>query len=113
MHVDSADAVTWLRRKLAARPQHGLTIVYHSVFLIYPPREQIAEIMEMLREAGETARPDAPLAWLCYESEALFGGNKESPQMLARLQVWPGGEAQIYARSDGHVTKVEMIGGLD
>lgn len=104
--VEKADALDWLREKLAARPASGLTVIYHSVFLIYPPREVIGAIMSTIADAGTGATKDAPLAWLCYESEALFGGNTQSPGMLTRLQTWPGGDAVILNRSDGHVTKV-------
>lgn len=104
--VDKADAAEWLARMLEDRPAKGLTVIYHSVFLVYPPREVIGEIMSLIAAHGERATPDAPLAWLSYESEALFGGNRETPMMETRLQVWPGGEARRLNRSDGHVTKV-------
>ena len=104
--VEKADALDWLVKKLAARPEGQLTIIYHSVFLIYPPREVIGAIMAAIAEAGERATPSRPLAWLCFESEALFGGAKQSPSMLTRLQVWPEGEARVLNRSDGHATQI-------
>lgn len=107
VQVEKADAGTWLKRRLAARPGTGLTVVYHSIFLQYPPRETIEEIVTTIRTVGDAATPDAPLAWLCYEPEALFGGPRQSPVMLSRLQVWPGGSEEILARSDGHVTKLQ------
>lgn len=107
--VDRADAIPWLKHKLANRPATGLTVVYHSVFLIYPSREEIAEIMHLIATAGAQATDIAPLAWLCYESEALFDGDKASPLMYTRLQTWPGGDARELVRSNGHVTKVEAL----
>lgn len=107
--VDKADAADWIEAKLAARPASGLTVVYHSIFLIYPPHEQIARIKAAIAKAGAAAAPDAPLAWLCYEPESLFGGDKTSPKMHTRLQVWPGGEAKVMAISDGHVTQVQAV----
>ena len=104
--VEKADAADWLARKLETRPAKGLTVVFHSVFLIYPPREVIGQIMSMIAAHGERATPDAPLAWLSYESEALFGGSTDTPMMETRLQVWPGGEAKRLNRSNGHVTQV-------
>lgn len=109
--VEKADAADWLARRLSQRPASGLTVVYHSVFLIYPPREVIGQIMSTIAQAGVNATEEAPLAWLCYESEALFGGNRQSPVMQTRLQVWPGGDAQILNQSDGHVTQVVAPGG--
>jgi len=105
--VDQADAEAWLIEKLAQRPATGLTVIFHSVFLIYPPKEQIKRIMNLIAKHGADATSQAPLAWLCYESEGLFGGDHSNPQMQTRLQVWPGDETQILARSDGHVTQVE------
>ncbi|WP_233356044.1 DUF2332 domain-containing protein [Henriciella aquimarina] len=109
--VEKADAADWLVRRLAERPAHGLTVVFHSVFLIYPPREVIASIMSMVAEAGATATPEAPLAWLCFESEALFGGNRSSPSMETRLQTWPSGQVKTLNRSDGHATRIMPAGG--
>jgi hypothetical protein len=105
--VEQADALSWLKDKLSNRPKTGVTVIYHSVFLIYPPREVIAAIMDTIRMAGDGATEQAPLAWLSYESEALFGGDRQSPKMRARLETWPGGAVETYAESDGHVTSVE------
>ena len=105
--VEQADAAEWVKHKLDTRPKSGVTVVFHSTFLIYPPREVIAQIMTTIRDAGAAATPDAPLAWLSYESEALFGGDRNSPKMHARLETWPGGEVETYAVSDGHVTYVD------
>lgn len=104
--VEKAEAGAWLRCKLDERPEGALTIVFHSVFLIYPPRETIAAIMSMIEDAGQAATAETPLAWLCYESEALFGGDRQTPQMKTRLQTWPGGDVDYLNRSDGHVTRV-------
>ena len=106
IHVDPANAADWLEQKIANRPSDGLTVIYHSVYLIYPPRDEIARTMEIIRSAGEQATASNPLAWLCYESEALFGGDRTSPNMQTRLQSWPGGEVSLLNTSDGHVTKL-------
>ena len=108
--VEKADAEDWLRRKLDERPKTGLTVIYHSVFLIYPPRDKIQRIMKLIQMAGEAATPNNPIAWLCYESEALFGGDRGTPKMQTRLQVWPDGAAKIMATSDGHVTEILATG---
>ncbi len=102
--VEQADAAAWTEARLATRPVSGLTVIYHSVFLVYPPKDQIARIMDAIRSAGETATPEAPLAWLCYEPEGLFGGARDTAQMVTHMQVWPGGEARILGEADGHVT---------
>ena len=44
------------------------------------------------------------------ESEALFGGDRTSPVMQARLRTWPGDDFRLIATSDGHVTHVDYCG---
>ena len=107
--VEKADAAAWLEAKLAARPDRGLTVIYHSVFLIYPPREVITRIMNTITGAGQAATNAAPVAWLSFEPESLFGGAKESPKMHTRLQIWPGGDTRLLAVSDGHVTRMTLV----
>lgn len=107
--VDKADALDWLRKRLANRPSGQLTVVYHSVFLIYPPKDVIESIIGLIEETGHAATTERPLAWLCMESEALFAGRRDTPRFEVRLKTWPGGESKLLARTDGHVTHVESL----
>ena len=108
--VDKADAADWLRAKLAVRPQTGLTVIYHSVFLQYPPAETRAALRAMIEAAGAAATPERPLAWVCFEPSSFFQGPEtaglNTADFITWLQTWPGGEAQALLRSDGHVTRV-------
>ena len=65
--------------------------------------------MRLIEEAGAAATASAPLAWLCFEPESLFGGDRTSPRMQTRLQTWPDGTARILNESDGHVTHVDVL----
>jgi hypothetical protein len=109
--VDRADAAEWLEAKLANRRSDGMTVIYHSVFLIYPPLENRQRIQRAIEAAGADATPEAPLAWVCFEPEPLFGGEPASGMMRTRLQAWPGGAARFLNQSDGHVTSVRMLEG--
>jgi len=109
IRIERAQATDWLKGRLANRPRTGVTVIFHSVFLIYPPADQIAAIKRLIIEAGEQAIAEAPLAWLCFESEGLFGGRKDTQKMQARLQTWPGGDVRTYAEADGHVRQVHMF----
>ncbi len=106
VNLQPGDAADWAEAKLARRAKTGLTVLFHSVFLQYPPADVQARILAAIEQAGREATPDAPFAWLCYEAEAYFGDDKTSRLMQAQLKVWPGGEAKTYARSDGHVMVV-------
>jgi hypothetical protein len=104
--VERADAATWLKQKLDARAQDAATIVYHSVFLQYPPPPARAAIISAIEDAGARATPQAPLAWVRLEPEALTDGVRDSLRMVLDLTTWPGGQRKILAYTDGHVRSV-------
>lgn len=110
VRVDRADAAAWLSGRLLERPKTGLTVIYHSVFLQYPPADVRRALLDMTLAAGDAATPERPLAWLCFEPGAFFQGPDQvgiNPNdFITYLRVWPGGEAFRLLRSDGHVTEV-------
>ena len=106
VHVERADAAPWLAQKLNARAADAATIVYHSVFLQYPPREAREAIVDAITEAGARATPSAPLAWVRLEPEALTDGVENSPRMVIDITTWPGGARRIIGYTDGHARAV-------
>jgi hypothetical protein len=106
VRVERADAAEWLRQRLAARADDAATIVYHSIFLQYPPREARAAIIDAIREAGASATSQAPLVWVRLEPEALTDGVVNGVRMVLDLHVWPSGERRVLAYTDGHVRSV-------
>lgn len=106
VHVERADAAEWLSRKLARRADDAATIVYHSVFLQYPPRETRDAIVDAILSAGARATARAPLAWVRLEPEALTDNVRDSPRMVIDITTWPGGQRQIIGFTDGHVRAV-------
>jgi hypothetical protein len=106
VRVERASADDWLARKLAARADDAATIVYHSVFLQYPPREVRAAIVDAIRAAGEAATPQAPLAWVRLEPEAVTDDVVNGLRFVVDLTTWPGGTRQILGYTDGHVRTV-------
>lgn len=105
IRVERADAAEWLARKLAARASDAATIVYHSVFLQYPPRESRDAIVNAIRDTGARATADAPLAWVRLEPEGVTDG-VNSPRFVVDLHTWPGGQRRVLAYTDGHVRAV-------
>jgi len=103
VHVDRADAAEWLSRKLAARADDAATLVYHSVFLQYPPREVRTAIIDAIASAGARASERTPLAWVRLEPEAVTDDIRDSPRMVVDIITWPGGKRRIIGHTDGHV----------
>jgi hypothetical protein len=101
--VERADAAQWLQRKLPDRAHDGATVIYHSIFLQYPPRETRSAIAGAIRTAGESATPDAPVAWIRVEPEALTDNIRDGVRVVIDLTTWPGGERRIIGYTDGHV----------
>jgi hypothetical protein len=106
VRVERAEAAEWLAQKLPQRADDAATIVYHSVFLQYPPREARAAIAETIQAAGARASQRAPLAWVRLEPEALTDNVRDSARMTIDLTVWPGGKRRILGHTDGHVRAV-------
>jgi hypothetical protein len=104
--VERADAAAWLQRKLPERARDAATVVYHSIFLQYPPREVRSAIREAIHAAGETATADAPLAWIRVEPEALTDGVRDSVRVVIDVITWPGAVRRIIGYTDGHVRSI-------
>jgi hypothetical protein len=106
VRVERADAAEWLEQRLAARTPGCATLVYHSVFLQYPPRAARKALYAALHAAGERATDDTPLGWLRLEPEPVLGGPPESLRCLVDLWTWPGGVRRVLAITDGHAREV-------
>jgi hypothetical protein len=106
VRVDRADAAEWIAAKLAARAQDAATVVYHSIFLQYPPRQARAAIAEAIENAGAQVTPETPLAWVRLEPEALLDNVRDSVRMVIDLITWPGGQRRIIGYTDGHARVV-------
>jgi hypothetical protein len=109
VQVERADAAEWLARKLAARAGDAATIVYHSVFLQYPPRAARAAMIAAMREEGARANPQAPLAWVRLEPEAVVDDVQSGLRFVIDLTTWPGGERRVLGYTDGHVRAVYAL----
>ncbi len=109
VQVERADAAEWLTQKLAQRATDAATIVYHSVFLQYPPREARTAIIDAITSAGGRATEKAPLAWVRLEPEALTDNLRDSPRMVIDITTWPGEHRKIIGYTDGHVRAVYAV----
>jgi len=104
--VERADAAEWVAERLATRARDRATIVYHSVFLQYPPPAARDAITAAIESAGARTTHEAPLGWLRLEPEALLTGPRASARFLVELITWPGAVRRLLAITDGHVREV-------
>ncbi|WP_313608435.1 DUF2332 domain-containing protein, partial [Rhizobium sp.] len=104
LHVEKADAIDWLKRRLATQHPGAAHVVYHSIAWQYLPDALKQTGETLIAEAGAHATPDAPLARLQMEADATPGG------AAITLQIWPTGEKQEIGRADFHGRWVEWRG---
>jgi hypothetical protein len=96
------DYVELLPTVLTERQDDALTVVFHSVSVVYLSQA----VRDRLREEIEEVGKQGPLAWLSYESV------EETPGyyvFVLDLQTWPGGERRRLARLDGHANTLEWL----
>ncbi|UFN46914.1 DUF2332 family protein [Roseomonas sp. OT10] len=103
--VEAADAAAWVPARLAERQAGEATVLFHSIMWLYLPAPAQAAIAGALAAAGAGATPDAPLAWLRFETPP----GTERPEL--RLTLWPDGTERRLARGDAHGRKVEWLAG--
>jgi hypothetical protein len=105
--VEQADAVDWIRRELAHPVPGSMTVVFHSIVMLYLDAPKRALFAEILAEAGGRATPQAPLAWLSMERAEEPG---ESDTAI-HLTLWPGGIRRHIAGAGFHGQDVRLISG--
>lgn len=88
--VERACAADWVGARLAPGLAAGLTVVYHSVFLQYPPKPVRDAIRVAIEAAGERADVDHQLAWVRFEPEAMLGGARASSVFWLNVVMWDG-----------------------
>jgi hypothetical protein len=103
--VDKADAAVWIAQQLAQfdGSEDGVcTVVFHSVFLQYPPPDVCASIAASIAKAGAKATNVCPLVWLRFENEPTLMGKGDVRSFMLDCIVYPGGERHVLATADPH-----------
>jgi len=98
-----ADAADWMEAHSDPAPGSA-TIIYHSVFIQYPPAETQARILAAIAAGGALASRTAPFGWLRMEPAQKVAGPME-----VRLTLWPGGEERLLARVHPHGASVDWL----
>jgi hypothetical protein len=104
VQVERADAIEWLRRRLAVPHLNIIHVVYHSIFWQYLSNDMQAVGETLLRTVGARATERAPVAWLRFEEDGA------GPGAGLWLTTWPGGLYQNLARADYHGRWIEWRG---
>ena len=99
--IDRAGAAEWIGPRLAEARRGVATVVFHSIVMQYLPQEERDEFRHLVEEAGATAEPCAPLAWLRMEP----AGERAE----VRLTLWPGGAERLLARVTYHGDSVDLV----
>jgi hypothetical protein len=102
--IDAESADTWAERMLEKRAAGTATVLFHSIFWIYPPAEVTERLAATIQAAGARADSEAPLDWLRYEPSADAIGVIE-----LRLHSWPDDTEELLARGEYHWAPVEWL----
>jgi hypothetical protein len=95
--IERSGAADWLERQLAERAEGRATVVFHSIVIQYLEPEERDALEALIKEAGERATEDAPLARLSMEPPEPF-----EDLAHVRLTRWPGGEDRLIAKAGYH-----------
>jgi hypothetical protein len=98
--VDRADAAEWVKARLNGELPAGTSVVYHSVFLQYPPREVRDAIGEAIEAAGKRTTRERRLAWVRFEPEAVIGGQAGSTRYVLNVVTWNNGQREEITLAD-------------
>ena len=94
--VDKASLDEWLPPRLVDPVLRTTTVVYHSVVSEYLDSDVRDRFSATVRDAGERATTQAPLAWLRLEPVSELRNHGVT------LTLWPGGEERLLGQSNGH-----------
>jgi len=92
--VDPADAAEWLAVQLAQRPEHAVTVVFHSIVWQYLPRATKEHMRALLHEHGAEATTSRPLAWVRMEPAGSVAD--------VRVTLWPDADERVIATTSYH-----------
>ena len=98
--VDKADAIDWLRSKLANLRLGVCTTIYSTIAWQYLPQTARDEGEKLVYDAAESLAGDQALAWVRFEADG------DTPGAAIRLQLWEAGPKKnvdcVLGRADFH-----------
>jgi hypothetical protein len=103
LNVDRADAIDWLKQRLATPFEGSVHVVYHTIAWQYLPSDLQQHGETLIAAAGARSTTDAPLARLQMEADDKKGAT-------LNLQIWPTGEKHEIGRADFHGRWIDWTG---
>lgn len=103
--VVKADALDWVRERLAAPQDIGVVRVFnHSIVWQYIPENRRNQISQAIEAEGRTATADRPLAWMMLET------NRQTFKHELSIKYWPGPDTwHLLAQAQAHGSWVEWL----
>lgn len=99
--VDAADACSWVAEH-AADPESGrTTVIFHSIMLPYLDREERDRFTRLVRDRGEAADRDRPVAWVALEPT-----DADPSVVHLTCEQWPAHRRELLATTTPHGTNV-------
>jgi len=103
--VERASAWPWIAERLGDRRPGATTIVFHSVVIQYLSEAERTAFVDAIDEAGRSATPDGPLAWLRMEPPDW----RRHARHEVLLSMWPGDQNEVLARTAPHGSTVQWL----
>ena len=103
--VVKADALDWVRERLAAPQDAGVVRVFnHSIVWQYIPEDRRQRIREAIEAHGRSATAERPLAWMMLET------NRQTFKHELSIKYWPGPDKwHLLAEAQAHGSWVEWL----
>jgi hypothetical protein len=105
--VACADALDWVLERLVAPQPDGVARVFnHSIVWQYISEERRAKIEAAIDDAGRSATPHKPLAWMMLET------NRATFKHEMTIKYWPGPDRwHLLAEAQAHGAWIKWLDG--
>jgi hypothetical protein len=101
--VERAEAADWVESRITPAPEPGrCRVLCHSIALHYFTEATKARIARYAERVGAMATPQAPFAWLQFETG-------EASQPTLSLRSWPGDRSERLATANAHATRIDWL----
>lgn len=98
------DAASFVEQRLAKSTPNTVFVLFHSIMWQYMPLDTRQSIIQTLKNAGQKATIEAPIAHLRMEPLTA-----DAPHATLSLTLWPDGKTHHLAHCDYHGRWIKML----